>query len=458
MSIRKAGDADMTHGAIWKQILAFSLPTGIGMLFQQFYNTVDAVIVGHFIGDSALAAVGSTGSIINMMVCLGTGLSAGAGIAISQAYGAHDHVKLRHAVHTSITLNLILSVILSVLGTVLAPQMLTLMKTPADVMENATTYLSVYFMGVTGLLLYNMGAGILRAVGDSRRPLYFLCVSAILNTIGDVLFVAVFDWGIAGVAIATILAQAISAVLCMIVLMRTDAAYGLRLRSLGIRKDMLKIIVALGLPSSIQMVVTSFSNVFVQAYINVFEKDCMAGWAAFNRIDAFALLPVQAIAMAAATFVGQNYGAKQYKRAREGVSLCVRGCLLITAVLLALIMIFQRPLLGIFALENESLAYGMKFVTIISPFYLTVCFNQIYASALRGIGSAKTPMITMLASFVAFRQLFLFVNSLLGGSFIGTALAYPAGWVMASILISIAYRRCKLFSEAEVPAAADASL
>ena len=207
---------------------------------------------------------------------------------------------------------------------------------------------------------------------------------------------------------------------------------------------MLKSIVSLGLPASIQMIVTSFSNVFVQAYINVFEKDCMAGWTAFNKIDAFILLPLQGIALAVATFVGQNYGAKQYKRARDGVRFCILGSLAITAALIALVLIFRRPLLGVFNLEEASLAYGLKFLSIITPFYITVCFNQVFGSALRGIGKPKIPMITMLASFVAFRQLFLFVNSLLGGSFLGTALAYPAGWVMASILISIAYSRCSL--------------
>lgn len=452
MSKIKTGDSDMTAGVIWKQILAFSVPMMIGMLFQQLYNTVDAVIVGHFVGDGALAAVGSTSSIINMMVCLGTGLSGGAGIAISQHYGARNDEKLRSAVHTSITLMLILSVILTVIGALIVSPMLSLMKTPDDVIDDAATYLEIYFLGIVGLLMYNIGAGVLRAVGDSRRPLYFLILSAALNTVGDLVFVIVFDMGVAGVALATVLAQAVSAVLVLIVLMRTDAAYGLRLRSLGIQWDMLKSIFSLGLPSSLQMVITSFSNVFVQSYINVFEKSCMAGWTAYNKIDAFVLLPVQSIAMAAATFVGQNYGAKKYARARDGVRFCIRSSFIVTLILIFGVMIFQKQLLGIFALENESLDYGMKFITIISPFYVSVCFNQIYASALRGIGSAKIPMIVMLSSFVLFRQLFLFVNSLLGGSFLGTALAYPAGWVLASILISIAYRRCKLFT-AEEPAA-----
>lgn len=451
MRIRKA-DSDMTSGPIWKQILAFSVPTMIGMLFQQLYNTVDAVIVGHFVGDAALAAVGSTGSIINMMVCLGTGLSAGAGIAISQHYGARNEEKLRSAVHTAFTIILILSVILTIAGSLLVTPMLHLMKTPDDVMAEASTYLQIYFCGITGLLIYNIGSGVLRAVGDSRRPLYFLIFSAVINTVGDLIFVIFFDMGVAGVAIATLIAQALSAVLVIVVLMRTDAAYGLRLKHIGIQLDMLKSIVALGLPSSIQMVITSFSNVFVQSYINVFEKECMAGWTAYNKIDAFILLPLQGIAMATATFVGQNYGAKQLKRAREGVRFCLWSSFGITVVLIAAVMIFQRPLLGLFNLEDVSLEYGMKFVTLITPFYVTVCFNQVYASAMRGVGSAKTPMVIMLSSFVLFRQLFLFVNSLLGGSFIGTALAYPAGWVMASILLTIAYHRSKRLRDLPVPA------
>ena len=451
MRIGRSGDADMTEGVIWKQIITFSVPMMIGLLFQQLYNTVDAVIVGHFVGDAALAAVGSTGSILNMLVGLCTGIAAGAGIVISQHYGAHDHEKLSRAVHTAITLTLLFSVVATIVGVLITPAMLRMMKTPGDVLTDSTTYLTIYFAGITGLLVYNMGSGILRAVGDSRRPLYFLCCSAILNTVGDLVFVVVFDWGVAGVAVATILSQMVSAVLVLLVLMRTDAPYGLKLRQLRIHKDMLSSILALGMPSGIQQVVTSFSNVFVQSYINVFGKECMAGWTSYNKIDAFILIPVQSISMAAATFVGQNYGAKKYTRARDGVRLSAIMSFTVCVVATGVVLLLQRQLLALFSLDNKSLAYGMKFITIISPFYLTICFNQIYASALRGTGSAKLPTVIMLGSFVVFRQIFLFVNSLLGGSFLGTALAYPAGWVLCTILLTIAYRRCKLFKLQDVP-------
>ena len=457
MRIGRSGDADMTEGVIWKQVISFSIPMMIGLLFQQLYNTVDAVIVGHFVGDAALAAVGSTGSVLNMLVGLCMGLSTGAGIVISQLYGAHDHEKLSRAVHTAITLTLILSVFATVVGVLITPSMLRLMKTPDDVIAESTTYLTIYFAGITGLLIYNMGSGILRAVGDSRRPLYFLICSAVLNTIGDLIFVVTFDWGVAGVAAATILSQMVSAVLVLWVLSRTDAPYGLKFRQLGIDRERLHSIFAMGLPSSIQQVLTSFSNVFVQSYINVFGKECMAGWTSYNKIDAFILIPVQSISMAAATFVGQNYGAKKYKRARDGVRITTMMSFTVCFVATAVVLLLQKYLLMLFSLEGESMEFGRQFITIISPFYLTICFNQIYASALRGTGSAKLPTVIMLCSFVGFRQLFLYVNSLLGGSFVATALAYPAGWVVCTILLTIAYRRCKLFTLEETVLTADVS-
>jgi len=441
---------DMTEGVIWKHIISFGVPIMFGMLFQQMYNAVDAVIVGRFVGDGALAAVGSTGMIINTMVCLGTGLSGGAGIAIAQYYGAHNHKKLSTAVHTAITMLIFLSVILTAVGFIIAPPMLRLMKTPDDVMPEAVTYLRIYFLGVVGLILYNIGAGILRAVGDSRRPLYFLCISAAVNTVGDLIFVIAFDMGVAGVALATILAQGISAVLVLRVLMRTTEPYGLRLKLLGIDKTMLRTIVSFGLPGALQMAVTSFSNVFVQSYINLFGSACMAGWTAYNKIDAFILLPIQGINIALATFVGQNYGAGKYKRARDSVRFSIAASFGITLLLVILVLVFQRALLGIFSLEEESMRYGMRFISIITPFYLTTCFDSMYSNALRGIGQTKIPMICTLSAYVVFRQIYLFVNrTWLGGTFVGTALGYPFGWLLGCLLLACFYYRCELFRKAE---------
>ncbi len=440
--LSRGRDADMTQGVIWKHLLSFSIPMALGLLFQQLYNTVDAVVVGRFVGQTALAAVGSVGSILNTLVGFCIGLSAGAGVVISQRYGAHDEEGLSDAVHTAISVTLILSVVTAALGTAIVTPMLHLMDMPESAFGEAKEYVTIYFLGIGGLLVYNMGSGILRAVGDARRPLYFLIFSALLNIAGDLLFVVGFHLGVAGVAYATILSQLCSAVLVMTVLTRTDAPYAIRWRRLRIARPMLRSIFSLGLPSGIQQAVTSFSNVFVQSYINYFDTACMAGWASYNKIDAFILIPVQSISLAAATFVGQNYGAGDLRRANKGVKQAMRMALAVTAILAVGVVLARRQLLGLFSEEKDVVEYGARFILLISPFYLMICFTSIYPGALRGIGSAKTPVAIMLVSFVLFRQAYLFANArLFGNSFILTSLAYPMGWVVCTILLMVFYRR-----------------
>lgn len=437
-------DADMTQGTIWKRFVAFSIPMAIGLLFQQLYNTVDTVVVGQFVSTEALAAVGSTSSIVNMMVGLCSGLATGASVVISQSYGAHDHPKLRAAVHTTISLTFIMCVIASVVGVLIVDPMLRMMDTPADVLPEAKQYLTIYFAGVSGLLLYNMGSGILRAVGDSRRPLYFLIFSALLNTAFDLLFVLVFHLGVSGVAIATVLAQILSAALVMVVLTREESAYGIRWRMLGISWNELKQILSIGMPSGIQQAVTSFSNVFVQSYINAFGSACMAGYSSYNKLDVFILIPVQSIALASTTFVGQNWGAHKPERARQGVRQALIISLIATVALSLGMVLIPRPLLSLFSRDQEVIDYGVRFIQLATPFYFTICFNQIFGGALRGVGNAKAPMVIMLASFVVFRQLYLFVTKLLHAGFAAVALAYPMGWIVCSALLFLCYRRSAL--------------
>ena len=438
----------MTDGAIWRHLLEFAIPMSLGLLFQQLYNAVDSVVVGQYVGKQALAAVGSTGNIINMLVGLCNGLSVGAGVIISQRFGAKDNEKLHEAVHTTLSVTFLLCMIATTVGMLIVTPMLKMMDTPEDVFDQAKTYLSIYFSGISGLLLYNMGAGILRAVGDSQRPLYFLAFSAGLNIAGDLVFVLVFDMGVAGVALATILSQFCSAILVLVVLTRTDAPYGIRWNCLHIKADMLKSILAVGMPAGIQQAVTSFSNVFVQSYINAFESACMAGWTSYNKLDAFLLIPVQSISMASTTFVGQNYGAKKYSRARDGVKEALKLSAIITTVLAVLVIIGKRPLLRLISPEADVIEFGAYFITVISPFYVMICFNQIYAGALRGVGNAKVPMVIMLFSFVLFRQTYLYLtHRFIGQSLLLTALAYPAGWVLCSLLLTICYRRSILFKK-----------
>lgn len=434
----------MTEGNIWTHMIRFSVPMAIGLLFQQLYNTVDTLVVGQFVGQQAQAAVGSTGPIINTIVGFCAGLATGASVVISQRYGAHDNEGLSKAVHTTVALTFIVSIIATVLGQLIITPMLRFMQTPDDVMSESGCYLSIYFAGISGILFYNLGSGILRAVGDSRRPLVFLIISALLNTALDLFFVLAFGMGVDGVAWATVLSQVLSALLIMITLTLEKGNYGIRWKQLRIDRQSLAMILRLGLPSSIQAAITSFSNVFVQSYINYFGSACMAGYGVYGKIDAFALIPVQSISMSSTTFVGQNWGAKQPGRAREGVRVATVMSIVSTVVLGLLVFVFARPMMRFFSPEEEVIEYGIRFIHIVTPFYIAICFNQIYAGALRGIGDATMPTVIMLASFVVFRQIYLAVTKALGAGFLAVALAYPVGWILCSTLLLIRYSRSAL--------------
>ena len=319
LRLRRSKDTDMTTGNISQHLINFALPLLVGNIFQQLYNTVDTWVVGNYVSNEAFSAVGSVGPIINMLIGFFTGLASGAGVVISQYYGAHKDEEVSKTVHTSLIMTLIMGVGFTFLGIFITPAMLRFMKTPDNVIPESTTYLRIYFGGILGLMVYNMGAGILRAVGDSTRPFIFLIVSAIINTILDLLFVLGFHMGVEGVALATIIAQFISAVLVIVVLMRSHTSIRVMVHALKLSKDILVKIIRVGFPAALQMAVTSFSNIFVQSYINSFGADGMSGWTAYNKIDQLALLPMQSLALASTTFVGQNLGANQVDRAKKGV-------------------------------------------------------------------------------------------------------------------------------------------
>jgi putative MATE family efflux protein len=434
---------DMTDGVIWKQLVLFAVPLLIGNLFQQLYNTVDSIIVGNFVSTQALAAVGSTGPVINMLVGFFSGLATGAGVIISQYFGAKKGDLLRKAVHTTLLLTIFLGILFTFIGILVTPYMLRFMSTPDDVMSSSTTYLRIYFSGIIGLMLYNMGAGILRAIGDSTRPLYFLILSSILNVVGDLVFVICFKMGIAGVALATILAQFISAALILIVLARSEGDYKLSLRELKIDWTILGKIFRVGLPAGLQMAVTSFSNVFVQSYINSFGSACMAGWTSYSKLDQFILLPMQSLSLSATTFVGQNLGASKLDRAKKGTRVSLVMSMAVTILLTAFLLIFSRQFLLLFTQDEDVLYYGGIFIRFLSPFYVLCCANQIFAGSLRGAGDATGPMIIMLGSFVVFRQLYLFIGTRFIDSIIYVGLSYPAGWMVCSLFMAIHYFRGK---------------
>ena len=440
-------DVDMTQGSITKHLINFSLPLLLGNLFQQLYNMVDTWVVGNYVSNEAFSAVGTVGPVINTLIGFFLGLSSGAGVVISQYYGAGREEKGRQAVHPALMLTLVLGVVFTAAGIAMTPLMLQLMKTPAEVAPEQAAYLRIYFAGVIGLLLYNMGSGILRAVGDSRRPFYFLVVSAVLNTVLDLLFVIKFHMGVEGVAYATIIAQAVSALLTLWVLMRAEGGIRLELRALRFTWSVLRQIVAVGIPAALQMAITAFSNVFVQSYINYFGPDCMSGWTAYTKVDQLVILPVQSISMANTTFVGQNLGVGDTPRAKKGVRISLWLSVAVTAVLLIPVLLFAPDLTAFFNSKAEVVSYGALLLRLLSPFYFFFCINQIYAGALRGAGNSQMPMWIMLGSFVVFRQIYLYIMSnYISNEIIPIALSYPAGWFVCSVATLLYYHHCKFDS------------
>lgn len=445
ISLARKQHVDMTNGSIVRHLLVFAFPLMLGNIFQQLYNTVDTWVVGNFASNEAFSAVGSVGSIINVLIGLFMGLSTGAGTVISQFFGAQQTGKVRETVHTSIVLTLILGVVFTFVGILFTPFMLRITKMPANVIPEATVYLRIYFSGIFGLMLYNMGSAILRAVGDSQRPFYFLVVAAVLNTVLDLLFVIVFHMGVAGVALATILAQGISAVLIVITLMRSEECVKLEFKMLCLRWDILKKVFRVGIPAALQLAVTSFSNVFVQSYINHFGENFMSGWAVYAKVNQLTLLPMQSLSLATTTFVGQNLGADQPERVKKSVGIALSMALTSAAIILVPLMLFAPQIVAFFNAKPEVVEFGTILMRIIAPFYLIYCIHDILGGALRGAGNGKIPMMITLLCFVGFRQLYLFVMAnYICNEVIPIAMSFPAGWLLSSILVVTYFMRTKL--------------
>ena len=441
----KRSDVDMTQGGIVGHLIRFAYPLLLGNLFQQLYNMVDTWVVGNYVSNEAFSAVGSVGPIINMLIGLFLGFSSGAGVVISQYYGVKQYDNVQKTVHTALVVTIGLGVVFSGVGIAIAPAMLRMMKTPAEVLPESKAYLTIYFAGILGLMVYNICSGILRAVGDSKHPFYFLVVSAVTNIVLDLVFVLLFKMGVEGVAYATILSQALSAVLVVITLVRSDSCVKLKFSALRVDWRILKKIMRIGVPSAFQMAITSFSNVFVQSYINHFGADCMSGWTAYGKIDQLILLPMQSIALATTTFVGQNLGAGLETRARKGATKALVISVCTTAVAMIPVLIFAPQFTAFFNAKAEVIEYGTLFLRWITPFYLVTCVNQIYSGVLRGAGNSRLPMIAMLCSFVVFRQIYLFiVANFISNTIIPIAMGYPAGWVVCSALTLWYYKTTKL--------------
>ena len=434
-------NTDLTQGNTWKLLVMFAIPLFFSNLLQQLYNAMDAMVVGRFVGDTALAAVGSVGPLINTIIAFFMGMSTGASVLISRYYGARDPKGLHDTLHTAMLLAAIIGVVLGTIGVVLTPALLGLMKTPLEVAPEATIYLRIFFIGMPTLTIYNMGAAALTAVGDAKRPLFFLAIATVINIIGNLLLVLVIPLGVAGVSISTVASQLITAVLVVIVLSRSNAEYRLIFRNLGLRANILKQVASIGLPSGLQLAIVGLSNIIVQSYVNGLGKTAMAGAGASGRVEAFVLLPVQAMALALATFVGQNLGAGQVRRARNGVRSAMIITMAITAVISLLAVTFGKSLLRIFTASPEVVELGYQFMRVYVPAYVVLAFTSVLPGALRGAGDVRVATVASVFCFVVVRQIYLFFITKAHYTITAVALGFPSTWVLAGGIIFIHYLR-----------------
>lgn len=432
-------NTDMIGGGIFKSILWFSIPLLIGNFFQQLYNTVDSYVVGNFVNTNALAAVGASTPVVNMLVGFFMGLSAGAGVVISQYYGAKRGENMSKAVHSAMALTALLSVVFTGVGLLLTKPLLSAIGVPQEVLPHSSLYLMIYFSGITFSLFYNIGAGILRAVGDSRHPLFYLAVASVVNIALDFLFVCGFHMGIAGVAIATIIAQAVSSFMVMDKLMRTKEDYRVEIRKIHFHKKMIRKIISFGFPAALQQSVTSFSNVIVQSYINIFGASAIAGFSAMLRIDGFLQLPLQSFNMAITTFVGQNIGARQYKRVKKGIwAAWVMSTVVIVGGSVCMYF-FAHFLISVFTDDAEVIANGSGMLRVFSYAYFVLPVIQILNGALRGAGLSKIPMFFMLGCFVGLRQIYLMIAVPMTHNLFVVLTGWPVTWVICAVGMLIYY-------------------
>ena len=394
---------DMTRGKPWRLITAFAIPVLLSQVFQQLYNTADALIVGRFLGDEALAAVSSSGTLIFLIISFFTGMSMGASVTISRYFGAGDYARVSRAIHTNVLLAILCGIVLTVFGVALTPTFLRWMGTDPDVLPEAISYFRYYFFGILAVVMYNTCKGIMNALGDSRRPLYYLILSSLVNIVLDLLFIAVFHWGVWSAAAATTISQAVSMVLCLIHLTKKGTIYQVRLRDLRLDREMLGQIFRYGLPSGVQNSVIGFANVIVQSNINSFGKLAMAAYGAYSKLEGFAFLPVTSFTMALTTYVSQNLGAGEYDRAKKGSRFGIITSLLLAELIGVLMYLFAPQLTAIFTETPEVIALGVEQARTISLFYCLLAFSHAVASVCRGAGKAFVPMTIMLVFWCVVR-------------------------------------------------------
>ncbi len=437
----------ITEGIIWKQLLIFFFPIAVGTLFQQLYNTVDAIIVGRWVGKQALASVGGSAAVLsNFVIGFFTGLSAGATVIISQYFGAKNSKQLSRGLHTAYAFSITVSIVISITGWIAAPALLRLLKTPADVVPDSILYLRIYFAGIIFTLTYNMGSSIMRAIGDSRRPLIFLIICCALNIILDIFFVVVLGMGIEGAAIATVLSQAVSALLVTRALMKCYGILKLDLRSIRFHADMLRPELRIGLPGGLQSFGYSISNIIIQAVINDFGTDTAAAWAAFGKMDAIFWTVCGSFGIAITTFAGQNYGARKYDRVKKSVRVSLGMSLGVCTSLIIFLMVFCRPLYVVFTADQNVIDIGVYMLRLITPSYIIFIFVEIFSGALRGIGDVLIPSAITLGGVLLVRLTWILFVTPMTGQLSTLMYSYPLAWGATALLLVPYYfhRRKKL--------------
>ena len=441
--IRQRPDINgITEGVIWKQLLLFFFPIVLGTFFQQLYNTADAIIVGKAVGKEALAAVGgSTGTLINLLVGFFVGLASGASVIIAQLFGARQAQDVSRAVHTTIALALSSGALLTAVGLLCAGGILELMGTPQEVMAYALPYLNIYFLGMIPQLVYNIGSGVLRAVGDSRRPMLFLICAALTNIVLDILLVLGLNLGVRGAAIATVLSQVVSAVLILVSLCHAQPVYRLHFRRIRFHGDMLARIVRIGLPAGLQSVMYSLSNMIIQASVNGFGTDVMAAWTAYGKIDGLYWMMISAFGVSITTFAGQNFGARRYDRMRRSVRVCLGMAAGVTVFMTALILAVGRPMLGMFTDDAHVVEMGMSIIRLIVPTWITYLCIEILSGAMRGAGDSLMPTLMTLTGVCLMRVFWVTVVVPRMHQLPVLMLSYPITWVITSCMFIVYYLR-----------------
>jgi putative MATE family efflux protein len=429
----------MTEGSIAKKLLRFAWPLFLGNLFQQLYNIADTLIVGNLLGNTALAAVSSTGSLVFLLISLFSGISIGAGVVISRYFGAKDVSNMRLAIHTDLSFGFVAGILLTVLGVLLSPQILVWMDAPAEVMEQSVAYLRMYFAGSLGLVLYNTCTGIMQAVGDSRHPLQYLIISSCLNVVLDIVMMSTFHMGVSGAALATILAQFVSMALCLLRLFTVKESYRISVKELGFHWNMLGNILRYGLPSGLQNSIIALANVVVQSNINFFGEMAMAGCGAYSKVEGFGFLPINSFAMALTTFVGQNLGAKEYNRAKKGARFGIFCCVLSAELIGVIVYVLAPAFMRAFTDDPAAIAIGVQRSHICSLFFCLLACTHAISAVLRGAGRALVPMTTMIIFWCGVRVAFLTVMTPIVQNITVVDWVYPFTWGLSTITLIIYY-------------------